>query len=747
MSATSLTDVAELMTYFKGDVSDLQQKAQQAQQIVQQAAQAMNQAVQNTANLSPIGTAVQQQSQSISQSLLGISDSIRDLGGELRGVGKDISLMMAPLAGLAGMAAKVGISFDALKQQAMIAFETMLGSAEEAQLMFQELTDFAARTPFTLRGLVPLTQQLLAFGFEGSKIIPMLTSMGDAIAGLGRGEPELQRLILDLGKIEATGHVTGRELRSMATLGIPALQILADTMGKTKTQIQEMVSKGLIPADLAIKALVDGLEKGTANTVAFGGMMDKQSRTLIGILSNLKDTADKTLGTIFQPLVDKATPALLDLQKKLQAFGDTVAQIGLLPALEKFTGLSESFWKVAAAISGVLVVAGPLTFALGVLATAIGALLSPIGLIIVGLAALAAAYATNFDGIKDTIDDFIKTVQDWWSQHGAEVVRITEQIWKRVSEVIVGALEVIGDTILAGSDIMQGHWKDAMDRMGQATETSWTKITKNLLEGLGGLMSIPLEMIGGIMEKILLAINEQFVVMIDVVSGLAKAMGQAMIGNFSGAMSTLNETMNKAWAGIRKGAQYGWEAIVGDAEESVKPLPRIMQQAVMDALPGVQKAGSQVGQAGGLSFVSSFLAQASKAPSLLGSLGLEKPKITPGAVTYDPKKDPMAVAIEKEQAEIRRRQKELEKWKPRDIEIPKVKGLGEVKAALDQFKDGVEGLQSAFDFISAHAADLPGLFDKMGTKARQGSKELVDALKAAASGLTAFYQEAGIKIK
>ena len=72
-------------------------------------------------------------------------------------------------------------------KQYEIAFTTMLKSAESGKAMMQDLQDFAAKTPFDVPGVVEAAQQLTAFGFEAKDIIPTLTTLGDAAAGLGRG--------------------------------------------------------------------------------------------------------------------------------------------------------------------------------------------------------------------------------------------------------------------------------------------------------------------------------------------------------------------------------------------------------------------------------------------------------------------------------------------------------------------------------------------------------------------------------
>ena len=72
-------------------------------------------------------------------------------------------------------------------EQAEIAFTTMLGSAEKAQEFIEEMNRFAIETPFDVAGVQDAAKRMLAFGFRQEQIIPYLTAIGNAAAGLGGG--------------------------------------------------------------------------------------------------------------------------------------------------------------------------------------------------------------------------------------------------------------------------------------------------------------------------------------------------------------------------------------------------------------------------------------------------------------------------------------------------------------------------------------------------------------------------------
>lgn len=188
----------------------------------------------------------------------------------------------------AGAMAAVGVA--SLKaatnlEQTKIAFETFLGSAEKADDFLRQLADFAKRTPFTIQGVELAARQLTAVGFEADRVIPLLKTLGDVAAGLGRGEEGLKRLILNLGQVQTQGKLTGRELKDFAVLGVPLIDELAKSMGVAKEEIVKLTSAGKITSDVVIKAFEDMAGEGGR----FENLMGKLALTVSGKFSNLKD--------------------------------------------------------------------------------------------------------------------------------------------------------------------------------------------------------------------------------------------------------------------------------------------------------------------------------------------------------------------------------------------------------------------------------------------------------------------------
>jgi tape measure domain-containing protein len=169
-------------------------------------------------------------------------------------------------------------------EQAEIAFTTMLGSAEKAREFIDEMNRFAVETPFDVAGVQDAAKRMLAFGFRQEQIIPYLTAIGNAAAGLGGGTDLIDRISLAIGQMQAKSKVSAEEMLQLTEAGIPAWEILATKMNKSTREVMDLSSKGLIPASEAIEMLIEGMNE------RFPDMLKKQAESLDGLKSQIMET-------------------------------------------------------------------------------------------------------------------------------------------------------------------------------------------------------------------------------------------------------------------------------------------------------------------------------------------------------------------------------------------------------------------------------------------------------------------------
>ena len=342
-----------------------------------------------------------------------------------------IGAMGVALAGLGVYAVKAGGEL----QNVETAMTNMLGSAEKAENLIRELQDFAAHTPFEFKDVTQASQKFLAFGFTAEQIIPTLTAVGDAAAGVGAGQDGVNRLTIALGQIAAKGKLASQEMMQITELGIPAWKMLAEYLGTDVATAQDMVTKRMVDSQMGLQALVGGMEG------RYAGMMDAQSKTILGSWSNLMDGVEQVAMQTGLAISDALNlPELFSTAgDALSEFASEIKNSGLEGALQKL--VPPELQMAIMAVSGAIVaVAIPALYGLATAAWAVIAPLLP--LIAAGAAIGAAIYA-----ILNPLDAL---------QIVLESLGVSEEEAREITESFGETLDEIGAVVTDVMDIITG---------------------------------------------------------------------------------------------------------------------------------------------------------------------------------------------------------------------------------------------------------------------------------------------------
>ena len=233
-------------------------------------------------------------------------------------------------------------------QQFEIAFETMLGSGQKAKGMISDLANLAASTPFDMKGVVNGAKQLLAYGFAANEITDTMRRLGDVSAGLGLN---LQDLTWLYGTTMVQGRLFTRDLMQFTGRGIPLTEELAKQFGVTKDKVSELVTAGKVGFPEVKKAI----ESLTNEGGKFGGLMEKQSHSITGQISNIQDTIEMAindLGTQTEGLMNDAldiTSKVIDHWKEI---GEVILAAASAIGLYKAMAVSIAAFDTAATNAG-----------------------------------------------------------------------------------------------------------------------------------------------------------------------------------------------------------------------------------------------------------------------------------------------------------------------------------------------------------------------------------------------------------
>ena len=315
--------------------------------------------------------------QGISASCKKATNSVKQLNDTVAGLA---GIQIGEFVGnVASSIANMGLSCikaSAQMRQYEIAFQTMLKSADAGTKILKDLQKFAADTPFDVPGVVESAQQLVAFGFAADEVIPTLRTLGDAAAGLGKSTEGVQQLAYALGQIKTSGTLKTEDINQLTNAGIGAWEMLAQASGKSISEIKDMTAKGMIDSLTAVEVLTNGINK------AYGGMMEKTSKEITGLVSNIEETVGNTSVVIGKYMIDA-----FDIKGILQGVSDNLGNVStkLTEAQEAGKSFSEAIRECVPA---------PVLVALGGLATVLGGAV---------VAAMVAATASVYGFIAATL--------------------------------------------------------------------------------------------------------------------------------------------------------------------------------------------------------------------------------------------------------------------------------------------------------------------------------------------------------
>jgi tape measure domain-containing protein len=322
----------------------------------------------------------------------------------LQSTGKKLTAFVtAPLLGIGIAAVK---SAADMEMQAA-AFETMLGSAQKAQILLTDLKDLAARTPFQLTDLADASKTLLTFGYDADKLLPTLQQLGDVAGG---NAARFQSLTLAFAQVQSTGRLMGQDLNQMINAGFNPLKIIADETGLSMAELKKQMEAGAISADMVSEAFGTATSEGG---LFFNGMA-LGAATLTGKWSTLMDA----LSEVGRSMASVLLPTIKSIIETLTKWA------------EKFSALDDGTKKIILTVVAVAAAIGPLMLVIGKLIPVIIALNAAIlANPMVALATAAALVTAAIVGYVAIAKPATKVQQD--------LARVTKELQKEVVDADV----------------------------------------------------------------------------------------------------------------------------------------------------------------------------------------------------------------------------------------------------------------------------------------------------------------------
>ena len=226
-------------------------------------------------------------------------------------------LKLAAVAAVAAFAAFVaqGVRFNAQVERATIQFGAFFRNAEQAEAHVRSLTDFAARTPFQLPGILQASRMLLTFAADAAFGADTLRIVGDAAAGVSAPIEEVSTWFGRMYTAIQAGRPMGEALQRLQELGLLS--------GVARTKMEDLSKAG------ADQEVIMGILRGEWEK--HGGAMERLSGTTEGLESTFSDLVAQVAG---------ATAAMIGADSAYKKFLETSNQV-LTGTLDMMNGVRD----------------------------------------------------------------------------------------------------------------------------------------------------------------------------------------------------------------------------------------------------------------------------------------------------------------------------------------------------------------------------------------------------------------------
>ena len=192
-----------------------------------------------------------------------------------------------------------GVAYNTLQQTSRAALRTLLGGAQQANAQMDKLDAFARTSPFSKAVFITAQQQLIGFGTEAERVIPILSAINDAVAAMGGSNEDIAGISFALAQVAGVGKITGDTLMQLGQRGIDAAKIIGDGMGMTTEEVRKGITEATIDSEAALTVLIEGMQ------TKFAGAAANVKETMTGASDRVAAATRDIGAALAEPFVSK----------------------------------------------------------------------------------------------------------------------------------------------------------------------------------------------------------------------------------------------------------------------------------------------------------------------------------------------------------------------------------------------------------------------------------------------------------
>ncbi|PWL47730.1 MAG: hypothetical protein DBY44_00080 [Veillonellaceae bacterium] len=409
-------------------------------------------------------------------------NEVEDLQGTLNGLKNAVlgAFTFSAIKDFVGSCLDASASVELLKKG--LSFQI---GEEQTDKLIKNIQTIGEQSAYDSNDLMNMAKQWVNIGDSADSATQKMKTIVDVGSAYGLTREQIEGANLALTQMQMSGKIGQQDMMQLINAGIPAWQLLSESMGLPVAQLKEMSSKGELTQQ-AIDTLFQSMQTKCQGATA------NMNGTLSAAFSNLDEVVHNTMASIgdiiskafnVQGVSSSLSEFVGKFRQDLEYIKNLMSHMSFAEALEKeygkVGGLIEIVGNLAAAYMAVkgaqmLCVAAQAAFNL---VTEMNPWVA--GLTVV-IAILLIAYQ-HIDQIKagwqkccESVQNGCKSIESWFANAGSTI----SNAWHSVVDGIV-------NTFKSGVEKLKNIWKGIVDTVSHPVDAV-VNVTKNIAERVTG---------------------------------------------------------------------------------------------------------------------------------------------------------------------------------------------------------------------------------------------------------------------
>ena len=404
-------------------------------------------------------------------------NEVEDLQGTLNGLKNAVlgAFTFTAIKDFVGSCLDASASVELLKKG--LSFQI---GEEQTDKLIKNIQTIGEQSAYDSNDLMNMAKQWVNIGDSADSATQKMKTIVDVGSAYGLTREQIEGANLALTQMQMSGKIGQQDMMQLINAGIPAWQLLSESMGLPVAQLKEMSSKGELTQQ-AIDTLFQSMQTKCQGATA------NMNGTLSAAFSNLDEVVHNTMASVGD-IISKA----FNIQGVSSALSDFVGKfrqdLEYIKTLMQNMSFREAFEKEYGAIADVIELIGNLAVAYMIVRTAqiavaaaqaiINALTGNWGNLVLTVIVAALLYAyQHIDQIKagwrtccEAVQKGCKSIESWFANAGSTI----SNAWHSVVDGIV-------NTFKAGVEKLKNIWRGIVDTVSHPVDAV-VNVTKNIAE-------------------------------------------------------------------------------------------------------------------------------------------------------------------------------------------------------------------------------------------------------------------------